>query len=104
MATPPPLRLPPPQPPLQRVQALLAETGGLVAPNLWAGLAKVRQGAGVAVVGDPAQCAAVLQRFIDIGCHSFCLSGYLHDEEAERFGKWIMPILRERNPGRMLAA
>ena len=25
-------------------------------------------------------------------------------EEAERFGKWIMPILRERNPGRMLAA
>ena len=35
---------------------------------------------------------------------TFCLSGYLHDEEAERFGKWIMPILRERNPGRMLAA
>ena len=32
------------------------------------------------------------------------LSGYLHDEEAERFGKWIMPILRERNRERMLAA
>jgi alkanesulfonate monooxygenase len=88
----------------QRVQVLLAETGGLIAPNLWAGLAKVRQGAGVAVVGDPAQCAAVLQRFIDIGCHSFCLSGYLHDEEAERFGRLVRPILVERNAGRMAAA
>ena len=45
-----------------------------------------------------------LQKFIDLGCHSFCLSGYLHDEEAERFGKWVMPILRERNRERMLAA
>lgn len=88
----------------QRVQALLAETGGLIAPNLWAGLARVRQGAGVAVVGDPAQCAAVLQRFIDIGCHSFCLSGYLHDAEAARFGRWVRPILAARNPGRLPAA
>lgn len=87
----------------QRVQALLAETGGLIAPNLWAGLAKARQGAGIAVVGDPGQCAAVLQRFIDIGCHSFCLSGYLHDEEATRFARWVRPILAARNPGRMAA-
>lgn len=93
----------------QRVQALLAESqeqggGGLIAPNLWAGLARARQGAGVAVVGDPAQCAAALQRFIDIGCHSFCLSGYLHDEEATRFARWVRPILAEQNAGRMRAA
>lgn len=88
----------------QRVQALLQETGGLIAPHLWAGLARARQGAGIAVVGDPAQCAAALQRFIDIGCHSFCLSGYLHDEEATRFARWVRPILRERNAGRMRAA
>jgi len=25
-------------------------------------------------------------------------------EEAERFGKWVMPILREHNRERMLAA
>ncbi|MBS7791760.1 LLM class flavin-dependent oxidoreductase [Roseococcus sp. SDR] len=85
----------------QRVQALLAETGGLIAPNLWAGLAKARQGAGVAIVGNPTQCADVIQRFIEIGCHSFCLSGYLHDEEAERFGRLVRPILVERNPGRI---
>ena len=64
----------------------------------------MRPGAGIAVVGNPEQCADTLQKFIDLGCHSFCLSGYLHDEEAERFGKWVMPILRERNRERMLAA
>ena len=58
---------------------------------------------GIAVVGNPAQCADTLQQFIDAGCHSFCLSGYLHDEEAERFGRLIRPILAENNRGRLAA-
>jgi alkanesulfonate monooxygenase len=53
------------------------------------------------VVGNPKQCADTLQQFIDIGCHSFCLSGYLHDEEAARFARWVRPLLAQRNPGRM---
>ena len=61
-------------------------------------------GAGIVVVGDPGQCAATLQEFIDLGCTSFCLSGYLHDEEATRFARWVRPLLAERNSGRMLAA
>jgi alkanesulfonate monooxygenase len=88
----------------RRVQELAKSYGDLIEPHLWTGITKVRPGAGIAVVGDPEQCAATLQNFIDLGCHSFCLSGYLHDEEAERFGKWVMPILRERNRERMLAA
>jgi alkanesulfonate monooxygenase len=55
------------------------------------------------VVGNPAQCADTLQQFIDAGCHSFCLSGYLHDEEAERFGRLIRPILVANNRGRLAA-
>ena len=82
----------------------LAASGEMIEPHLWTGITQVRPGAGIAVVGDPEQCADTLQNFIDLGCHSFCLSGYLHDEEAERFGKWVMPILRERNRERMLAA
>ena len=82
----------------------LASTGDVIERNLFTGITKVRPGAGIAVVGTPEQCADTLQDFIDLGCHSFCLSGYLHDEEAERFGKWVMPILRERNRERMLAA
>jgi alkanesulfonate monooxygenase len=82
----------------------LASMGEVIERNLWTGITQVRPGAGIAVVGTPEQCADTLQDFIDLGCHSFCLSGYLHDEEAERFGKWVMPILRERNRERILAA
>ncbi len=85
----------------QRVQQLARDHGDLLLPHLWTGITKVRPGAGIAVVGNPAQCAATLQQFIDAGCHSFCLSGYLHDEEAERFGRLVRPILAANNRGRL---
>ncbi|MGE0225990.1 MAG: LLM class flavin-dependent oxidoreductase [Acetobacteraceae bacterium] len=88
----------------RRVQQLAREHGELIAPHLWTGVTRVRPGAGIVVVGNPQQCAATLQQFIDLGCTSFCLSGYLHDEEATRFARWVRPLLMERNPGRMLAA
>ncbi|MBM3645908.1 MAG: LLM class flavin-dependent oxidoreductase [Alphaproteobacteria bacterium] len=88
----------------RRVQELARVHGETIEPHLWTGITQVRPGAGIAIVGDPEQCADVLQRYIDLGCHSFCLSGYLHDDEADRFGRWVMPILRERNRERMLAA
>lgn len=88
----------------RRVQELAREHGELIAPHLWTGVTRVRPGAGIVVVGNPQQCAATLQQFIDLGCTSFCLSGYLHDEEATRFARWVRPLLAERNPGRMPAA
>ncbi len=87
----------------QRVQELRRTLGDIIAPNLWSGLSRARPGAGICVVGTPVQCADVLQRFIDVGCHSFCLSGYLHDAEAWRFKQWVRPILAERNKGRLSA-
>ena len=86
----------------RRVQELRATKGDIIAPNLWVGLSKARPGAGVVIVGNPEQCAGVLQQFIDIGCQSFCLSGYLHDAEAERFQRLVRPILADRNKGRMV--
>lgn len=77
----------------RRMQELSETPDQLILPNLWTGITTVRPGAGVAVVGNPAQCAATLQQFIDAGCHSFCLSGYLHDAEAKRFGDWVRPRL-----------
>lgn len=88
----------------RRVQELVAEKGLWIAPHLWSGLTRFRRGAGIAVVGNPEQCAATLQQFIDAGCHSYCLSGYLHHEEAERFGRMVRPLLAARNPGLMEAA
>jgi alkanesulfonate monooxygenase len=85
----------------QRVQQLAREYGDLIGPHLWTGVTRVRPGAGIIVVGNPRQCAATLQQFIDLGCTSFCLSGYLHDEEAARFAHLVRPLLAERNRGRM---
>lgn len=87
----------------QRMMELSRAESDMLGPNLWSGITKVRPGAGVAVVGNPEQCAATLQQFIDIGCHSFCLSGWLHDEEAERFGRLVLPLIRRNNPGRAFA-
>ncbi len=87
----------------RRVQQLAREHGDLLLPHLWPGITRVRSGAGIAVVGNPAQCAGTLQQFIDAGCHSFCLSGYLHDEEAERFGRLVRPIIAGNNRGRLAA-
>ncbi|MCH9672479.1 MAG: LLM class flavin-dependent oxidoreductase [Gammaproteobacteria bacterium] len=87
----------------RRMQELSETVGQLLLPNLWTGITTVRPGAGVAVVGNPEQCAATLQQFIDVGCHSFCLSGYLHDAEAERFGRLVRPRLVEQNPARLSA-
>lgn len=78
--------------------------GGLIAPHLWTGITRIRPGAGVAVVGNPQQCGDTLQAFINLGCCSFCLSGCLHDAEAERFARLVRPILVERNRARMLTA
>lgn len=64
--------------------------------HLWSGFTTVRPGAGVAIVGDPEQVAATLQEFIDLGCTEFCLSGYPHDEEAERFGRLVLPHFADR--------
>ena len=84
----------------QRMQELSRTAHDRILPNLWTGITKVRPGAGVAVVGNPEQCAATLQQFIDLGCESFCLSGYLHDEEAERFGRLVRPLLTRGHSGR----
>jgi alkanesulfonate monooxygenase len=76
-----------------RMKELVEAPDHRLAPHLWSGISTLRPGAGVAVVGDPKQVAATLQEFVDIGCTEFCLSGYPHDTEAERFGRTVMPLL-----------
>ena len=47
----------------------------------------------------PSSAPSTLQSFIDLGCHSFCMSGYLHDEEAGRFGRWSCRSSRNATAG-----
>ncbi len=77
-----------------RMKELAQAESFRIGPNLWSGIGSVRPGAGVAIVGSPEQVAATIHDFVDIGCTEFCLSGYPHDVEAERFGELVMPLLK----------
>jgi len=48
------------------------------------------------MVGTGAQVAELIEEYVAAGCTEFCLSGYTHDAEAERFGRMVMPYFRER--------
>lgn len=65
----------------------------VIAPNLWAGVGLVREGAGTALVGSHQQVADRLLEYRDIGIDEFILSGYPHLEEAQRFGENVRPLL-----------
>ena len=62
-----------------------------VAPNLWAGIGLVREGAGTALVGSYAEVAARIDEYAALGVDEFILSGWPHREEAERVGAEVLP-------------
>lgn len=61
----------------------------------WAGIGRVRKGAGTAVVGTPEQVEEVLRDYAEVGVTHFILSGYPHDEEALRFGETVLPRFQQ---------
>ncbi len=67
-----------------------ASDDGFVEDHLWTGIGRARSGAGAAIVGDPDQVAAKLQRYVDLGIEAFILSGYPHLEECDRFGRLVL--------------
>lgn len=82
----------------RQVWKLLEESGEdmKLGPHLWAGISKVRAGAGIAVVGNPEQVAATLDEFVAAGCTSFCLSGYPHAKAARIFAEKVLPKFQGR--------
>ena len=60
---------------------------------LWNGFARARMGASVALVGSGPSIKRALDEYVDAGIDTFILSGYRHDEEADRVGRFLLPIL-----------
>jgi len=61
--------------------------------HVWSGVGRARSGCASALVGDPDQVYAKLQRYIDMGMRAFIFSGYPHKEECELFAKYVLPRL-----------
>ncbi|GIJ55025.1 LLM class flavin-dependent oxidoreductase [Virgisporangium aurantiacum] len=82
-----------------RMTALHDKTDGLeIAPNLWAGIGLVREGAGTALVGGPDEVAERIGEYAAAGVDEFILSGWPHVEEAERVGRLVLPRVRTPQP------
>jgi alkanesulfonate monooxygenase len=65
----------------------------LLEPHVWSGIGLARSGCGSALVGDPDQIVAKLNRYLEMGFRAFILSGYPHREEAELFARHVLPRL-----------
>ena len=78
-------------------QAMLREEADnqhYVEPHLWTGIGLARSGCGAAIVGNPDQVVAKLERYMEMGIRSFILSGYPHQQECELFAKHVLPRLK----------
>jgi alkanesulfonate monooxygenase len=64
-----------------------------IAPNLWAGVGLIREGAGTALVGDPKTVAARLREYQAVGVDTVIASGYPHLEEAYKVAELLFPEL-----------
>lgn len=79
---------------VQRQDELRAQAKDLyIEDHLWSGVGLARSGCGSAIVGDPDQVLAKLNRYMDMGIRAFILSGYPHDEECDLFAKHVLPRL-----------
>ncbi len=79
-----------------RMNAIAADGEGWVAPGLWAGIRRVRGGAGTALVGSHSQVAEWLAAYGAAGVDLVIGSGYPHREEVERVATRVWPLLRAR--------
>ena len=69
----------------------LADKYGYVENNLWTGVGRARSGCGAAIVGSADQVLSKMESYKKMGIRAFILSGYPHMDEAEYFGKLVMP-------------
>ena len=72
----------------------LSSDDGFAEPHLWTGIGRARSGCGGALVGNPDQIVAKIQKYIDMGIRAFIFSGYPHASECKLFANSVLPRLK----------
>jgi alkanesulfonate monooxygenase len=72
----------------------LAENEWLT-PYLWTGAVRTFGAPSLALVGTPAEVAAAIMEYREIGVTQFILAGWPKQEEMIRFGREVIPRIRE---------
>ena len=84
----------------RRMNALYEGGSPWLTDTLWMGVNAVRSGAAGMLVGTPDMIASALKEYVDLGAGNFILSGWPHLEEAQIFGREVMPLLADTHPVR----
>jgi len=71
-----------------------SDNDGFVEDQLWTGIGRARSGCGAALVGDPDQILAKINRYMKMGIRSFIFSGYPHLDECDLFAKYVLPKIK----------
>lgn len=69
----------------------IADDDGFVEEQLWTGIGRARSGCGGAIVGNPDQVLAKINRYMDMGIRGFIFSGYPHADECKLFANYVLP-------------
>jgi alkanesulfonate monooxygenase len=72
----------------------LADRFGYVERHLWTGIGRARSGCGAALVGSADQVLSEIEEYRRMGIRAFIFSGYPHLDEAEHFGRLVLPHLK----------
>ncbi|MGJ4953730.1 LLM class flavin-dependent oxidoreductase [Bradyrhizobium sp. HKCCYLS20291] len=72
----------------------LADKFGYAERHLWTGIGRARSGCGAALVGSTDQVLSTLEDYRRMGIRAFILSGYPHLDEAEHFGRKVLPQMK----------
>jgi alkanesulfonate monooxygenase len=83
----------------QRRVTELASRGDLwLTDTIYMGVNQVRRGAGTMFVGTPEMVANQFREYAEAGVSRFIMHGWPHLEEAEIFGREVMPLLQDLEP------
>jgi alkanesulfonate monooxygenase len=82
----------------QRVTELASREDLLISDTIYMGVNRVRQGVGTMFVDTPEMVANQIREYVDVGVSRFIMHGWPHLEEAEIFGREVMPLLKDLDP------
>ena len=68
-----------------------ADAHGYVERHLWTGVGRARSGCGAAIVGSTDQVMSEIEAYRKMGIRAFIFSGYPHLDEAQSFGRRVLP-------------
>ncbi len=72
----------------------IAKDDGFAETHLWTGIGRARSGCGAAIVGNPDQVLAKIQRYMEMGIRAFIFSGYPHASECKLFANYVLPKIK----------